>query len=350
MQELSIAGRGRALESALAFFGTIFAAAPADTAIVVTTPREGWRPHAVAGNDPLAASRVALGLGTDVFVGVGLQDPAAAAATRKGRGRIEDVVALTATGLDLDLAKTKSPKRYLPDRAIALEFLETLPIRPTVRVWSGAGFQPWWAFREPIMIWGADERAAAQRLVRRFHAYIRQRLNGYDLDATADLARVLRVAGSTNSKYGTPVILEDASGPHVDPAELEELCIAVPDLEATPVAAMAGLPGSLDPAAVPPAARFAALCRSSPLFARVWRREVSPKDRSQSGFDFRLATLAAWAGWEDTDIVSLLIAHRRLGGGPQKLRVDYFTRTIARARVAAAAMPARRVRVVKVTT
>lgn len=349
MQCLDVAGRGGAFKIGLAFFSTIFAVAPPGTAIVLTTPREGWRPHAVAADDPFAAARVVLELGTDVFVGVGLQDLAAARA-RSGRGRNEDVVALTAIGLDLDLAKASSPKNYLPDRPTAIRFLSALPIRPGVRVWSGGGFQVWWPFKEPILIASVEDREAAKRLVRRWHAYVRQRLNGFALDGTADLARVLRAPGAVNNKYRTPVVLEDSSGPHVDPAELEDLCIAVPDLGSPPTTAAVGLPGSLDPAAVPPAMKFAALCRSSPLFARVWRRELSPKDRSQSGFDFRLATLAAWAGWTDTDIVNLLIAHRRLGGGPLKLRVDYFTRTIARARIAAAAMPAPRIHVVKVTT
>jgi hypothetical protein len=169
-------------------------------------------------------------------------------------------------------------------------------------------------------------------LVQPFQGYLRLRLDGYALDATHDLARVLRVPGSVNSKYGCRVVLEDAGGPRVDPSELEDLCVGVPDTERPIDSARSSLGIALDPAAEPPFGKFAALCRASSLFGRLWRRAIAPKDDSQSGFDFRLATLAAAAGWTDDEIVALLIAHRRAGGGPPKLRPDYYARTLARAR------------------
>src|SRR5215813_11624309 len=84
----------------LAFFSIIFAGAP---------------------DDPLAAARLPVHLHIDPFVGVGLQDPAAAGAGR-GPGRIADVVALTAVGLDLDAAKASSTQHYPPARPTALQF------------------------------------------------------------------------------------------------------------------------------------------------------------------------------------------------------------------------------------
>lgn len=136
---------------------------------------------------------------------------------------------------------------------------------------------------------------------------------------------------------GEGVVLEDAGGPRIDPGELEDICINVPDVEHPSRAAASSLPFALDRDAQPPFGRFAALCRASPLFAQLWRREITPKDRSQSGFDFRLATLAARAGWTDNEIVGLLIAHRRAGGGRPKLRPDYYAQTLTQARAAAQA-------------
>jgi hypothetical protein len=317
------------------FFEIIFSGAPVGTALVLSTPREGWRPHAVAGADAATAARRALGLGTDVFVGVGLQD-AAAARARTGRGRAADVVALTAVACDLDIAKVGAQKCYLPDRAAAGRFLTQLPIRPTVTIFTGGGYHAWWCFKEALLFDTAADRARAERLVWRWQGLLRRYLGDYALDPTHDLARVLRPPATRNSKYGNLVILEDAGGPRVDPSELEDLCVEVPDVGRPIRSGTSSLDSALDPNAEPPFGRFATLCRTSLLFAKLWHRELAPRDSSQSGYDFRLATLAAAAGWTDSEIVGLLIAHRRAGGGRPKLRVAYYTDTITKAREAAA--------------
>jgi hypothetical protein len=94
------------------------------------------------------------------------------------------------------------------------------------------------------------------------------------------------------------------------------------------------LPLTVDPDAQPPFGKFGSLYRKVPLFARLWRREITPKG-SQSGYNLCLATLAAAEDWTDSEIVGLLIAHRRAGGGRPKLRPDYYARTLAHARAAA---------------
>jgi hypothetical protein len=330
--------------AATTFFEIISLGAPVGTALVLSTPRDGWKPHAVAGDDAGTAARIALALGTDTFIAVGLQD-AAAVRARTGRGRAADVVALTAVTCDLDIAKLGAKKRYLPDRAAAGRFLGQLPIRPTVIIFSGAGYHLWWCFKEVVVFDTAADRARAERLVWRWQGFLRLHLGGYALDSTHDLARVLRPPGTTNSKYGNLVVLDDAGGPRVDPSELDELCVGVPDVEPPRRAGTSSRVLVLDPAAQPPFGKFATLCRMSPLFSKLWRRESTPKDASQSGFDFRLATLAAAAGWTDSEIVGLLIAHRREAGRPPH-HPAYYMRTITAARAAAvrpqpAAGPAR---------
>jgi hypothetical protein len=318
-----------ALAAATTFFETVYATAPEDTAVRVMRP-PAWRPEVIAARDGRTAAQVALDLSPDVYVGCGLYAAAEPAPTR--RGTANDVVVLTALWCDLDIEKPGTKKRYVPDRPSASRFIAALPIRPTVIIWTGGGFHLWWCLREPLVLDTSVDRAQAERLVRRWQAYLRQRLDGYALDATHDLARVLRVPGTINSKYKTPVVLEDAGGPRVDPSELEDLCIGVPGVERTMRSGTSSLSVTLDPDAEPPFGKFAALCRTSPIFGRLWRRELAPIDNSQSGFDCRLATLAAGAGWTDSEIVGLLIAHRRAGGGPPKLRPDYYARTLARAR------------------
>src|SRR5262249_10307665 len=159
--------------------------------------------------------------------------------------------------------KPGATRRYLPDRGAARRFIAALPIRPTVSVFSGGGYQTWTCLREPLVLDTAAARDRAATLVWRWQRYLRQRLDGYDLDASHDLARVLRVPGIVNSKYGRRVVLESADGPRVNPAELDDLCDAagVPDAE-RPRGTVAG-DLTLDPAAEPPVGKFARLQRTS---------------------------------------------------------------------------------------
>jgi hypothetical protein len=331
MTAATIATDADTVNAARTFFTTIFTTAPAHAAVVLTTPPR-WRVYGVAPDDPEAAVRRAFRLsrlGADVYVHVGLQ-AADAVGRRRGRGGAEDVVALPAVWADVDVEKPGARRSYLPSRDAARHLLTTLPIPPTVRVWSGGGFHPWWVLQEALVIDSAAARAHAERLVRRWQAYLRSQLDGYALDATHDLARVLRVPGTLNTKYGTPVVLEDASGPRVDFHDLEDCCAHLPDVVVVKHQVAIDV-AVVDPAASPPAAGLARLCATSRLFAQLWRREWAPRDHSQSGYDFRLATLAAEAGWADADIVALLIAHARTSARSPK-SAAYYTRTLARAR------------------
>src|SRR5262249_33432847 len=143
-------------------------------------------------------------LGADVFIHCALMQPTRIA-TRPGRGRAEDAAAVPAVWCDLDLAKPDGWRRYLPTRADAGCVFAQLPIRPTLTVWSGGGYHLWWVLKEPLVLDSAETRTAAERLVRRWQAYLRQHVAPYALDATHDLARVLRVPGTLNTKYGVPV-------------------------------------------------------------------------------------------------------------------------------------------------
>lgn len=89
---------------------------------------------------------------------------------------------------------------------------------------------------------------------------------------------------------------------------------------------------TLDPNADPPFDRWQALMENR-KFALSWqmkRRDLP--DQSASGYDLSLASLMVMDGWNDQQIVSTLICFRRRHGLDLKLRVDYYQRTIARAR------------------
>lgn len=91
---------------------------------------------------------------------------------------------------------------------------------------------------------------------------------------------------------------------------------------------------TFDLAADPPADKFDALGRTNPKFWDTWNRRRSDlHDQSGSSYDQALADAAAVAGWDDQEIASLLIAHRRTHGDrPEKaLRPDYLARTLGKA-------------------
>jgi hypothetical protein len=231
MRARSVLSPAEAFQQATHFFRVLVPVAPADTVVALTRPPT-W-PLAVRNSgDALALARQALrwsALERDVYVRCTLL-AAARIMTMSGRGRAEDAVVLPAVWGDLDIAKRGSRQRYVPDHASALRFLQRCPIRPTLRVGTGGGLHGWWCFREPVLITDETTRMQAERLVRRWQALLRSLLDGYALDSTHDLARVLRVPGTLNTKYGTSVVLEDASGPRVDPAELEDCCAHLPDV------------------------------------------------------------------------------------------------------------------------
>ena len=265
--------------------------------------------------------------------------PAAAAPPTSSRSRLR--------GPTSTAAKPGATKPYLPDQASVHRFVATLPIRPTVQMQSGRRPHPGGSSPSRSRSTTAAERAQAEALLRRWHAVLRQRLGGFALDSTHDISRVLRVPGTINSKYGCRVVLEAGGRPARRSertggrlrrgAGTPESSSRDEDFE--PPAGSARV--ALDPAADPPADKFAALRRRSPLFDRLWRREIAPKDASQSGYDFRLATLAAAAGWTDDELLALLVAHRRAGGGRPK-PASSTTRSRSRKARAASRSPARR--------
>ena len=166
--------------------------------------------------------------------------------------------------------------------------------------------------------------------------YLRARAleHGATIDATHDLARVLRVPGTVNHKYGeagTAVVVEAADGPRCNPLEFADLVGDVP-VEGDAVGAVVTAP--ISPCAEFPAAKLEALLRWDPRFRQAWNHERKDfRDQSLSTYDQSIASRAARDGWSDGELVALLVAHRQRFGGTEKLaRPDYLARTIARAR------------------
>ena len=112
---------------------------------------------------------------------------------------------------------------HAPSQEAAITALGRLA-KPTLVVSSGYGLQPWYLLAEPLVLIDAGVQRRAKRIV----YGLQRRLEhdaGWKVDNTADLARVLRLPGTTNIKgeQSVGVTLAYTGGPRYRLAELEEL-------------------------------------------------------------------------------------------------------------------------------
>jgi len=250
----------------------------------------------------------------------------------RGRPKARDAAAIPGVWADVDVNGTPDggggvKTGVAPDREAALE-LAFAVLEPTLLVNSGYGVQAWWLFEEPWVFGSDEERERAAQIVRGFHAVLRERAT-FGLDATHDLARLMRLAGTSNGKGEEPVPVEreEHDGPRYD---LEALARVAQD--AAPSRSSAKVAVSVDF----PALKFEALRENSREFARTWDHErAEHPEWSDSEHDLSLASQAAHVGWTDEELAALIREHRqsRNGAGDGKaLRQDYLERTVAKAR------------------
>lgn len=120
------------------------------------------------------------------------------------RGGAEDCIALPGLWADIDVAGPNHATEGLPatmEEAWAL--LQRFPVPPTAVVATGGGLQPWWLFSEPLAVdegtrallarWGATWASLAA-------------VDGLHIDNVFDLARIMRLPGTLNTK-GTPAVV-----------------------------------------------------------------------------------------------------------------------------------------------
>ena len=117
------------------------------------------------------------------------------------RPRARDGAAIPGVWVDIDVNGGPKAKRgYAPDLAAAAELARSLT-EPTLLVNSGFGLHAWWLFEEPWVFGSEQEREQAARILQGFQAALRRvaEQRGFRLDATHDLARLMRPPGTLNS-------------------------------------------------------------------------------------------------------------------------------------------------------
>lgn len=272
----------------------------------------------------------------DVYVGVSLATEDRGPSKRYEAAETAGIVGLW---LDVDVASEEHRRENLPPTVDdALSLLAAIGPEPTVVVHSGHGLQAWWLLDEPWIYENDAERTEAAALATRWNltARIRAAERGWHVDATQDLARVLRLPGTTNHK-GAPVdvaTLDFDASRRYGRDDLEGYLA-----DDSAISLLAGrrtyTPGTVElrESAQPDLTLYEALRENDPKFkASCERSRKDLVDQSGSSYDLSLATIAAAASWTDQQIVDLLIYTRKKHNDDPKLRQDYYARTLSRAR------------------
>jgi len=242
----------------------------------------GWFP---AGNFEAASLQAErLARYRDVYFGVGLQREALDV---HHRGIASGVVALPGFWLDVDAQGPAHKAVNLPPtKADARAFLNDFPLSPTLVVDSGHGLQPWWLLRELWSFDSEEERQYAQARSHRFLATLQEKAKarGWQIDPTADLARVLRLPGTWNRKLEpVPVQVIEVNEIRYNPSDFEPYLVEGPLAEDSSHQQWQGPAGALRP--VLRACRFLQHCQgdATTLSEPEWWAVVSNVARLEGG-------------------------------------------------------------------
>ena len=254
--------------------------------------------------------------------------------------------------LDIDVAGPAHKKENLPaSHEDAVDLLKSsLHLPPTILVDSGHGLHAYWLFKEPWLFETEDERQQAASLMRRFvlsfkyHAAMR----GWAMDSVFDLARVLRVPGTMNTKPGAEQMLcsvRDADYERrYNPDEFYQFLVDTEEVRNDDdIAEMLSADRNpfnlfLRPDAAPPWKKFEAMKEIEPRLSLTWeKRRRDLQDTSPSSYDMALVNLLVSYKWSEQDIADTVIAFRKKHAKNEReakkaLRVDYITRTIMKAK------------------
>jgi len=303
-----------------------------------------------AGQAAEAASTASID-GPDCYFGLGLHDvrrateeagrrACAAGKAPRGkhftRGFKSTTRIIGGVWADIDFATGAHTKEHLPpDEAAARGLIDRLPLRPSVVVTTGGGLHVYWVFDEPWVFDTDEERERAARLVASWQARVAAVAaeSGWVIDATHDLTRVLRLPGTLNYKYRPPrPVAAEYHDARWSPVQIEEWGAAPSEPRKAEHAVDVDAAGLVvDPAAEPREDKLRLMLDLVPRFVETWQRRRKDLP-SQSEYDLALSSLCARFGWSDQELVDLMVAHRRNAGLAGKPRVDYYARTIQKAR------------------
>jgi len=269
----------------------------------------------------------------DTYFGVGTAG--ADSATEYGahhRCPADRITGIGGLWLDIDIASPAHKKGNLPpNEAEAMRLLTAAfpALSPSYIIHSGHGLQAYWLFDKWLPI-NTDEssaeakatgfaRAVVQDLLLAFNTHWRSHCaaEGFDADSVCDLARLMRLPGTTNCKLpGEPAgVTGLVSNPELKYSFKEFAArFSAPTQSAEPKPKK-GAQRKATPIKDKPRTinkdKFVALCEADQRVLRTWeldRPELQSKSASE--LTISLGRLAHNAGWTDQEVYDLMFHFR----------------------------------------
>lgn len=178
------------------FYRNLFGTAPAESRISVWCRQDKKTRHIAPNEQEFTDLTQTLAKsGLDVYVGIATRRPGL---TASQRGRVEECMSLGALWLDVDRAGPGHKAKNLPkDETDLLTILAAGP-DPSMIIDSGGGWHVYWCFDHLRLL---DPATMSLRTRYWQSKYIETASkNGWHLDDTGSLDRVLRVPGTKNFK------------------------------------------------------------------------------------------------------------------------------------------------------
>jgi hypothetical protein len=228
----------------------------------------------------------------------------------KRRGKKKEIIGLPGFYMDIDVAGSAHENKNLPPTVdAAIKLVMGHGIDPTLIVNSGHGVHAWWLFKEALIFDGEKENNKAEMMNRRLQETIKQRAkeNGWELDATFDRTRLLRIVGTYNRKEpDCPILvqlIENTGVRYSGIDDFEDFIIAEDQLQKTSTVdekQIASIADDLeiDPCSVVPDEKLYELVEIDPKVAVTYdgQREDFKKN-TPSEHALSLANKAVQAGW-----------------------------------------------------
>ncbi len=269
---------------------------------------------------PLSARDIYFGLAT------------VTSATAEACGMHKRTTAATAAGigafwLDIDVKSPAHKKDNLPETKADAQtlLLDFLPFPPSVVVDSGHGLQAYYILDKWLAITDAN-RADVKNSLLQFNTVWRNhcKYRGFDADSVCDLARVMRLPGSTNWKIREDPAAVKVIEDNPDTYSVADIHAAIAGRLATvtPVRKQPDMvsesPEPTSPTCVS-ADRWEALCLVDNRVRESWNHaRADLADQSPSAYDMSLAAFAIRAGWTKSEAYKLLVECRHMHGLPVK--------------------------------
>lgn len=231
--------------------------------------------------------------GESVYVSVGVLRPETSSGP--GRGRKDDVVAIPALVADLDFRTgNHSAGDRLPTEDEVHAWIADLPLEPTLVTHTGGGAHIWLSLADTLDPTNLAHRSLLADWKDYWRRVSERDDRAIDLGVIGDIARILRPAGSVNSKYDTRVDIVQAREIRHSLRDLERV-FATPETDSTDVSTVREvlvLPRATEAARVTPApgpesaaddqrvgSRFARTVPVSTFIQEVWRARLDATSR-----------------------------------------------------------------------